>query len=1088
MATNVTWNGVTYSIPAAGEKGWPSLSDFLIALGTNAAISQEVLQALSIQSGASYTVSATTDYSVVFTNAAARAVTLPAGVANQIFMLVDGSDASTGNITITPNGAETIAGAATLVLNKAKAWVMIQYHSGSTDWKVIAQGQGLGNLVSLTTGVSGILPVANGGTNSSTALSNDRVMRSSGGAVVEAAAITAMRALVSDANGIPTHSAVTQAQLEAFGGDISGKQPLDATLTALAGLDATAGVVVETAADTFTKRTLTAGSSKLSLTNGDGVSGNPTFDVSESNLTLDNIGGTLGIGKGGTGQTTQAAAFDALSPITTRGDLITNNGTNDVRLPIGSANTFLKSDATDPAWSGIALNDLSNVVVPTPEDGQALVFDTGTTNWVAGASGDSSFKLQSIAANVLTLKGGYLKLNDGRELATYSSPNYGVDITANLLTLNATAAAQVHYLYIDLDSLGSEQAITGSLRRGYQITQSNMVLSTSYPTAMGAARYVPLGTVLGAGGSYSTSDFTTFAAKNHSNTPVAVNPKVYSLSQAVGDVGSASQIKAGHVLAAASFPSDIGATQYSFYGLASALDGTANTRDLTANGGMGFTSTGIAGATNSAALLDGTDDNLSSNNTGLNPANSQPFGVGGWFKTSNWQPGSQKSMLSQASTSDLSFEIAHDATTLIFRATNTAGSFDARINIVQSTALGFTSNSWHHVAMVYDYATATLKAYVDGKLSGTAGLVNLRGATAPNFRVGSLLAGDFFSGSVDEVFVVKNYLLKDSDIRKLYASKLTHNANVSAANQDWRFVLGSGVQKLPSWQPVVDQSDANTLYADFSDLGSTETVDAVLLDLGMSPVVVPAVAPFDQTYTSNPSFPISHGLSEVPSLQVGYKDASNDWHWTTGEGAVKADSTQLKGSIQTYFDAAATHVRIRAVVGASPTGVKEATASAAGIVSTGAQTFGGRKSASNSKVSAYVATVTLAISNATETIIPFDTETFDTNNEFDVTTNIGRFTPTRSGYYRVTTCVQMAAAAATKYYHLRVQKNTGSAERSVSTCVNDAVVEPNLVVSATFYMNGTTDYIRSTIEHNHGSARNLYGGITGTRTFIEELL
>jgi hypothetical protein len=71
---------------------------------------------------------------------------------------------------------------------------------------------------------TGTLPIARGGTNSATALSNNRIMASTGGAIVEAAAITASRALVSDANGIPTHSAVTGTELSYLSGVTSAVQ------------------------------------------------------------------------------------------------------------------------------------------------------------------------------------------------------------------------------------------------------------------------------------------------------------------------------------------------------------------------------------------------------------------------------------------------------------------------------------------------------------------------------------------------------------------------------------------------------------------------------------------------------------------------------------------------------------------------------------------------------------------------------------------------------------------------------------------------------------------------------------------------
>jgi hypothetical protein len=77
------------------------------------------------------------------------------------------------------------------------------------------------------------------------------------------------------------------------------------------------------------------------------------------------ITGTLPIANGGTGQTTAVAAFDALAPTTTKGDLIVHNGSDNVRVPVGGTNghvlTVDSAEATGVKWAAGGGGGLTNI-------------------------------------------------------------------------------------------------------------------------------------------------------------------------------------------------------------------------------------------------------------------------------------------------------------------------------------------------------------------------------------------------------------------------------------------------------------------------------------------------------------------------------------------------------------------------------------------------------------------------------------------------------------------------------------------------------------------------------------------------------
>jgi hypothetical protein len=118
--------------------------------------------------------------------------------------------------------------------------------------------------------------------------------------------------------------------------------------------------------------------------------------------------------------------------------------------------------------------------------------------------------------------------------------------------------------------------------------------------------------------------------------------------------------------------------------------------------------------------------------------------------------------------------------------------------------------------------------------------------------------------------------------------------------------------------------------------------------------------------------------------------------------------------------------------------------------------------------SAY-ANATQSITTSTFTKVAINTKLFDTNNNFDSTTNY-RFTPTVEGYYQVNGTVRMAANANTIQQTIAVlYKNNAVYARGSELVTATSTLQ---AVTSTFnevvYMNGSTDYIE------------LYGFVTGT--------
>jgi hypothetical protein len=221
--------------------------------------------------------------------------------------------------------------------------------------------------------------------------------------------------------------------------------------------------------------TISAGSSKLSVTNG---AGSIALDVVPANITITDLTGTLTAAKGGTGASTW-----------TKGDILYSSATNTLsKLAVGSTGQFLTVTAGLPVWTSSTSSPHSLLSTNHPDATPATLvrgdiiigsgstpywtrLAIGTTGQVLHAGTEPSWSLVNLAADVTgtlpAANGGtgnaYAAFTGPTAARTYTLPDSNATIltTSDLTVLSASATLDFGST-LTLSSTDLTIAVTGA--------------------------------------------------------------------------------------------------------------------------------------------------------------------------------------------------------------------------------------------------------------------------------------------------------------------------------------------------------------------------------------------------------------------------------------------------------------------------------------------------------------------------------------------------------------------------------------------------------------------------------------------------
>lgn len=219
----------------------------------------------------------------------------------------------------------------------------------------------------------------------------------------------------------------------------------EADTTNIHGITDTSVLTTNSNTQTFTNKTFDADGTGNSISNienadikaGAAIDRTKLASGSADHVIINNGSGVLSseaqlaISRGGTGQATATAAFDALSPLTTKGDLIVHNGTNNVRIGVGSNNTVLTADSTQStgvkwatATASVSYTTVSQSTTYTATNNDDFIIATGSSNFTitlyAASTGTKPVTIKNAGTATITVARAGSDLIDNETSQTLS--------------------------------------------------------------------------------------------------------------------------------------------------------------------------------------------------------------------------------------------------------------------------------------------------------------------------------------------------------------------------------------------------------------------------------------------------------------------------------------------------------------------------------------------------------------------------------------------------------------------------------------------------------------------------------------------